>query len=251
MSDSAAVNDVACAMITYLADLSPTAYNFGQALSTYTPPALPDNRKIIYDTLQIALGALNGFQVFAAQLQPEYDAALKANPTGYICPPCTVPGFCSVPQTWDFSLGQKQPWLIQRGILQPGSGIVGQQISGDTNVGWDVSIIWPTGCSAVHGKGLKFTAAHLPTGALGNTHWLEQWSIPIGGGTPTKDNQSAVGPNPSTWPTPTQSVRNALITPVAGRIMYMLRLYVNSAYYANAASSPATASLLKQIDLVV
>lgn len=252
MTDSAAVNDVACAMISYLANLSPTPGNFAAALSAYTPPALPDNRKIIYDTLQIALGALNGFQVFSAQLQPEYDAALAAQPTGYVCPPCsTVPGGCVVPATYDFSLGQKAPWLIQRGVLQPGTGVVGGYIPGDTNSGWDVSLIFPSGCAALSGKGLKFTAAHLPSGALGNTHTLEVWDMPVGGGTPVKVATSSVGQAPITWPNPTQSARFALPVIAAGRIMYMVRLYVNTAYYANATSSPCTASVLKAIDIVV
>lgn len=249
--DTTALNDVACAIITNLATLAPTYVNFKNMLFGYTPPAYPDHRAIIADTILNALVYLDGYNAFMALYTPAFQAMLAAGVSGYYCPPCTSPNFCSVPQSWNLAIGQKLPWLIQRGVYVEGQGIQGQAIPGDaTTYGWDVSIIWPTGCSAVHGKGLKFTQAHLPSGALGNTHTLEQWSIPIGGGTPTKDNTASVGPNP-TWPTPTQSARIALITPAAGRIMYKLRLYTNTAYYANATSSTVTASLLTALDLVV
>jgi len=120
-SDSTAVDTVACAMIDYLKDLTPNAANFSAALSAYTPPGGVTNEGIIYDTLVLALADLNAWQVFAGMMQASFDAALAANPTGYICPACiTVPGGLGV---YGFTNGSKQGWLIVNGKMTKGLGI--------------------------------------------------------------------------------------------------------------------------------
>jgi len=237
-TDSTAVNDVACAMISYLANLSPTPYNFGLALSTYTPPALPDNRKIIYDTLQIALGALNGFQVFSAQLGPEYDLALAANPTSFNCPPCgAVSAYCTIPQTWDFTLGQKTPWLFQRGILQPGVGLVGTQIPGDLNFGVDMSIYWSTPCTSIIGHNMECQRAK--KSASGGNSWTIEFYYLLAG-VETRYNQSNRSQG-TAWPI-IETDTFAVPTPPGGVGVSRFRIYTNTAYYGNATSQASDAA---------
>lgn len=121
-SDTSAVNDVACAIITNLANLAVDQVNFAAALASYTPPALPDARKVIFDTLQLALADFDAYQTFVSILPTAYQSELALVPTSYNCPPCT-PGL-TVPKTWDFkSTGAKDIWLIIEGQMVAFDGI--------------------------------------------------------------------------------------------------------------------------------
>jgi len=244
VSDTSAVNDIACAMITFLQDLTPTAYNFSAALSAYTAPALPDPRKILYDTLQIALARLNAWQVFSTMFDPAYQDQIALNPTGYDCPPCgTFPDFCGIPQNWDFTLGQKTPWLIQRGILQPGVGIVGQQIPGDLNFGIDMSIYWPTPCTAILSHNIEVGHAHLTN--AGNA-WTIEWYYLLAG-VETRYNQSNRS-QVAAWPT-VDADSLGIVNPPGGAGIYRIRFYTNTAYYANATSQASSASKITYFKL--
>jgi len=247
MVDSAAVNDVACAMITYLQNLAPTPANFSAALSAYTPPAYPDHRKIIVDTLAIALLNLNGFQVFSAIIGPAFDAALALNPTDYNCPPCgTFPGFCGIPQTWDFTLGQKAPWLINRGQLVYGEGIHGVQIPGDTAYTVDLSIYFATPCVALLGHKIEITHARLPNQV---PSFGAQWFYLLAG-VPTLYTTSPVNQT-AAWPGLDTASLN-VPTPPGGVGVYRFRFVGNSGYYAlpGVAASQAQAALVTKMRFI-
>jgi len=123
--DSSAVNDVACAIIQKLSGLPVTYDSFTQALNSYTPPAYPDHRYILTVTLANAVTYLDGYTALVSMLQDEFTHQLSLAPTSYTCAPCDpVFGY----QTWDFTLGQKAPWLIMVGQLVLGAGILSQQV---------------------------------------------------------------------------------------------------------------------------
>jgi len=243
LNDTTAVNDLACIMIDNLKDLAPTAYSFQSALNGYTPPAYPDNHKILYDTLAIAIADLNGWQTFASLFQPAFDDALAANPTAYDCPPCgTFPDFCGIPQTWDFRLGVKAPWLIHRGILVPGKGIVGVQVPGDLNFGIDVSLTFATPCTSIIGHDWAATLRGLPTG-VGNTHKQEKSYLLSG--VETIYNNSTIGG--MTWPTPTL-YHLGLNAPPGSAGIYKLRFFSNSPYMGG--TQGASAVELQKMELL-
>jgi hypothetical protein len=207
-TDTAALNDVACAIITYLQNLPPTSLNFSAALSAYTPPALPDNRHIIYDTLLLALFDLQAYQGFLSILQPAFEKQIASAPTGYVCVPCgTFPGFCGIPETWDFAAGVKAPWLISRGKLVYGQGIVGTQAPGDLNFSVEVNMYFPTPCTTIVGHHFEVTHAHLSN--VGNSFVVQYYYLLSGVETlfnsssraqvlawPQDDVDSMVVPNP-------------------------------------------------------
>lgn len=250
VTDASAVADVVCAMITYLQYKEPSFATFSAALSAYTPPAYPDNRFTLKVALTYCLNTLGLFGMFDSLYQSEYQTALAANPTGFVCSAC-IPPAIAVPQTFDFSLLQPAPWVIERGYLQFGYGVVGVSIPGDTNYGLDVSwYLSATEAAAIVGAGLKFTDAHLPSGALGNVWYVEYYQINTTTGVVTLLNASSIGDNP-TWPAFTQGPRKAIPAAAAGNRLYRIRFYANTPYYGNAASQPANASRLKAIDLVV
>lgn len=249
-TSAADMDAVICHMVTYLALLPVTFDNFKNALSTFSPANA--YQTTISISLQAALAYYDAYTAFVMNQQSEFEIALAANPTDFNCLSCGVAGWCAVPQTWDLTALNLLPWVIDRGVLTAGKGIVGQSIPGDaSNYGWDVSIYFPNGCAALNSKGFIFTQAHLPSGAIGNAHTIEFWDMPIGGGTPAKYNSSNIGPSPLTWPTATADARRGIPAPVAGRILYRIRLYTNTAYYANATSSPVTASYLTKLQFVV
>lgn len=249
VNNATAMNNVACQIITTLANLQITQGNFSSMFAGFAPaPFTPED--VLFNALSQSLQFLDAYTNFVSILQLEFVKQSALNPTGYNCPPClTTPDGCVVPATYDFVLGQKLPWLIQRGILKVGVGIQGQAIPGDpSNLGYDVSLVFPNGCSALNNKGLKFTANHLNAG-VGNAWTLEFWSIPVGGGTPTKYNNASAGPT-ATYPAQTTSGRTNIPAPTAGNILYKIRWYTNTAYYANATSQPSLASILTKIEIV-
>jgi hypothetical protein len=244
LNDTTAVNDLACVMIGNLKDLAPTAYSFQSALNGYTPPAYPDNHKILYDTLAIAIADLNGWQTFISLFQPAFDEALSLNPTAFDCPPCgAVSDYCAIPTDWDFTLGQKTPWLIQRGVLQPGVGIVGQQIPGDLNFGIDMSIYWPTPCTAILSHNIEVGHAHLSN--VGNAWTVEFYYLLAG--VETRYNQSNRSQS-AAWPA-IDADSFAIQNPPGGAGIYRIRFYTNTPYYANATSAAATASKITYFKL--
>jgi len=232
LNDTTAVNDLACVMIGNLANLAPTSYSFTAALNGYTPPAYPDHHKILYDTLVIAINDLNGWQTLASILEPAYQDALAANPTSFDCPPCgAVSAFCGIPQTWDFTLGNKLPWLFQRGILQPGVGLVGQQIPGDLQFGLDMSIYFATPCTSIATHNIEIGHAHKV--ATGNA-WTAEFYYLLAG-VETRYNQSNRS-QVAAWPT-IDVDSFAIPTPPGGLTVGIerIRFYTNTPYYANAA----------------
>lgn len=247
--DSAALNDVACYIIGKIATLAPSYQNFVTLLTGASFPAYPDHRAIIQAVILSALNYLDGFNAFMSLYTPAYEAILATNPTGFYCPPCTPSDGCVVPATYDFTLGQKGPWLLYRGKLIPGTGIIGVTTPYDpSNTGYDLALVFPNGCAALHNKGIIMTANHL-NASVGNAWTLEFWSIPTGGGTPTKYSTASAGPS-ATYPAFTTSARLNISPPTAGNVLYEIRWYINTGYYGNATQQPCTSSTLQKIQIV-
>ena len=246
-SDSSAVNDVACAMINQLANLPADYGNFASALAAYTPPALPDARHVIYDTLLITFFDLNSFETFQGILKQSYDVALAAAPTAFNCPACgTFTGFCGIPQSWDFTIMQKTPWLIQRGIMTAGSGIVGEQIPGDLSFGIDISISFDPPCTAINNHHCNIS--HAMQSAGGNAWTVEFYYMVAGIETLYSQSNFSQTTN---WPT-VEVGTLTLNNPPGGVTVGIsrIRFYANTAYYGNATSHASSAATIPLIEFV-
>jgi len=179
VSDTSAVNDVACAMITALTALKPSQETFATALTAYTPPAYPDHRAILRDTLQISLTFIDAFTVFASIYQDAYATTLAAAPTTYVCAPCgTINPGCGY-QTWDFTIGQKSPWTFNRGIYVPGQGLVGVQVPGDAGYAFEANLVFPGGCKPTATTYIHFYLAGLASG-VNNSFYYETYAMVSG-----------------------------------------------------------------------
>jgi hypothetical protein len=176
--DSAAVDDVACALINYLANLAPTYANFAAAMDAYTPPALPDSRAVIHDALAVALDGLDAWTAFAPILESAYQQELALNPTSFNCLTCGPASPCGH-QIWDFTVGEKGSWIFNRGIYVPGQGLVGVPVPGDTGYAFEANLYFPGGCLPTTTTYLHFSMAGLPQNQNGS-FFLETYKLVAG-----------------------------------------------------------------------
>ncbi len=238
------VEALACAMITYLVDKKPSFPAFGAALDTFSPANT--NQTVLADVLALALLYYDAFSGYIGNQELEYQLALAANPTDYNCPACGVSAYCSIPQTWDFTLLQKTPWLITRGQLEEGIGVVGTQIPGDLNFGMDMTIFWPTPCTAILTKHIEITHAHLSN--VGNSFFIE-YSYLLAG-VPTVYNRASLS-QVLAWPQlDVQSL--AIPTPPGSVGVYSIRWCINTLYYAppGLSSNVSNAAKVTKIRLI-
>jgi hypothetical protein len=195
----AAVNEIACAMATYLQYKEPTQATFILALDDWVaanptpipPPPAPDgwtDAQVIGAMCHAALVINGAFEAWASIADYWFQKILATHPTEYICLPCAVPlSFCSIPQTWDFTALNLPPWTINRGVLTEGEGVVGTTIPGDTNASVEVNIYFPTPCTALAGHHIEITHAHLSN--VGNSFVIQYWYLLAG--VPTLYNSSS------------------------------------------------------------
>ena len=246
-ADFAAVDDVACAMITYLQNLIPSALTFSQALSAYTPPPYPDHRSTIAQILAATLVLSGSFDSWLGIDEFYYQQALAAAPTDFDCIACTPSVGCAVPSSWDFSNLELVPWLFARGGPVTDVGIVGEQLPGDLNFGWDASIYFPTPCISLATHHMHFFASQQFPG--GNAYTVELYYLLAG--VPTLYSQANVA-SISQWPT-IDDLSFVIPAPPGGPTIgiYRIRVYVNTQFYGNATSHPSNASKLTKITFTI
>lgn len=249
-SDTAAVNDVACAMITALQNQQATYASFKNALLTYTPPAYPDNRYILKQMIAQELFYQNAFPFFVTVLQQATAYEKTLNPTAFVCSACAVlPDYgCVIPYTWDLSAGAKNPWLIRRGVYQPGVGIVGTTVPGDTNTAVEMYLQFPTPCSAILGHNIRITRAKTPVG--GNS-WASAFYY-LNAGVLTRYNTSTQTQT-NTYPTPDVATI-AIPTPPGGNSPIAILIYTDTPYEsainAGGSSSTCLATNISKIEFI-
>ena len=245
IGNTSAVDAVVCHMVTYLQDKDVTYGNFALALDTFSPSN--SDETLLTDILSLAITQFDAFSAFAAVLETYFQAALALNPTSYDCPSCgTIGAYCSTSETWDFTLGQKIPWFIYRGVYQPGVGIVGVAIPGDTNLGMDMKIIWPTPCTTILSHHIEVSHAHLSN--VGNSFFVE-WEYLLSG-IPTNYNRASVSQS-TAWPgLDVQSI--AVPTPPGSVGVYSFRWCINTPYYAapGLSNNSSAASKVTKIRLI-
>lgn len=238
--DGVAVDAVACYMITYLAQLPMTFESFSGALTAFSPSNF--NETVLRDVLAAALVYNDAFAAFVSNMQAEFEVALAANPTDFICAPCAPSGFCSVPYLWDLTALQTVPWTIHRGILVQGDGVTGEQIPGDLNFGADIRIVFPTPCTAILTHKLGFDHAMLSPG--GNA-WTLEWYYDNSGVLTlySTSNRSQT----AAWPGLDLDHAIAVPTPPGGVGVAELRIYANTAFYGNATNHTSNACKIANV----
>lgn len=245
MLDVSAVNDVSCALIGFLANLPPTYENFVGALAAYTPPALPDNRAVLQDALEVAMDGLDAWTGFAPVLAAEYQKQLALNPTDYDCITCGPTSVCAL-QLWNFAAGVKGPWAIERGKLVYGVGITGSVLPGDdaTAVTFSIRLQFPTPCTAIIGHTIRLATRDLPTGT-GIPFWAEYYYLLSGVETLYNGNQINGG---GTWPA--FGFQNSSIpTPPGGAGISSIRIRGNTRYYGTGTAG-LTASDIASVEFL-
>jgi len=234
---------VACYMVTYLANLPVTQANFQTALAGFTPAN--SNQTVIWVTLQAALLYGDAFAAFASNMQNEFQLALATNPTDFYCVACTPPSFCAFPQTWDFRIPQLLPWVINRGTLTVGQGIIGIP-QNEAAYTFDVSIYYPTPCTTIIGRAFKFLERHLPATA-GSVNNLTFWYLLAG--VPTVYNTQSLSNNTLAWPAYNATLSFFTIpAPPGGAGVYRIRLRGNTPIYGNTVN--LTAHDLAEIQII-
>jgi hypothetical protein len=232
---------VICQMITTLQNLVPSFLTFGGALTTFVPANF--NQTVITSILVSALVFEGAFQAFAGILDVEFIKARAVGPLGYTCTACIPAGACAL-QTWDFSLGEKRQWTIERGQMVYGTGIIGKAIPGDANLTWSVRLVFSTPCATLINKTIHAFARNLPTSA-GNPIWLECFYL--NAGVRTRYRSTAFSAPAQTWNS-FADFSVSLGTPPGGAGISELWIHGNTAYYA-AGTASLTANDLWKIQI--
>ena len=227
--DDAAIQTVACDLALALAARSLAFTDWQSAVFTLTTYADPSNEKVIADLLIAAATLDNILQVnyagWIAEYPTMYEKAYAAAPTSFDDCGCGL-STC-VAASVDFAVGEKLPFIVNRGKYAPGSGIIATLLSGDgSNYGIDVSLRFPANTCQID----VVTVSGLITGggAGGNRAWVE-WYHDVAG-VETLYNQSGLSSNglEQTW---------TLTNPTQSNYVTRLRFRTNSAFYG---TSPQT-----------
>jgi hypothetical protein len=255
VANSAAINEIACAMAEYLQYLEPSQATFAAALEAWVaanptptpPPPAPSgwtDSQVIGAMCAAALSRNGAYQAWASLSNYWFEAVLATQPTEYICLPCGTPlTFCSRPQDFFFNQGNLPPWIITRGLLVPGIGIEGTQIPGDLNFGIDIEIQFDPPCTALNTHSMEI--GHALKVAGGNAWTVEFYYL--NAGVETRYNQSNRSQG-NAWPL-IDADAFAIQTPPGGTGVGIskIRFYTNTSYYANPTSHASEFSVIEYI----
>jgi hypothetical protein len=150
-----------CAMITTLAELTPSFLTFGGAIATFVPANF--NQTVLASIVGSALLFEGAFDAFVSIMVEEYARALAENPTTFDCFVCNPNDPCAN-HLYDFSTGAKGQWLLERGTLYPGTGILGAIAPGDPSRALAaVRMDFATPCFTLIAKRMSCYMRFLPT----------------------------------------------------------------------------------------
>jgi hypothetical protein len=227
--DDAAILTVACDLALALAVRSLAYNDWRAAVFTLTAYADPSNERTIAGLLIGAATLDSTIQVnyagWLAALPAAYEAAYAAAPTSFQDCGCGL-STCAASAT-DFTVGEKLPWIVNRGVYRVGTGLIATLLNGDgANYGIDISIRNPDLTCQI--DSITVTGLIQGGGAGGNRAWIEWWHYV--GGVEVKYNEAGLSSNGSiqTW-----DANN----PVTSNYVSRVRFRTNSSIYGTSAQS--------------
>jgi len=227
--DDAAILAVACDLATAIMYRSLSFEDWQTAVFAMTTYADPSNEKVIADLL-IGVATLDNI------VQVNYAGWIAGYPTAYVKAYAAAPTSfddCGCVQSTcealaiDFSVGEKLPFIVNRGVYRVGSGIIATLLPGDgSNYGIDISLRYPAGTCQI--DVVTITGLIAGGGAGGNRAWVE-WYHDVAG-VETLYNQAGISSNglEQTW---------TLTNPTQANYVTRFRFRTNSAIYGTSAQT--------------
>ena len=173
--DDTAIATVACDLALALATRSLAFASWQDAVFSLTGYTADSNEELIANLL-IGVATLDILQAnyagFISEYPAMYEKAYAAAPTSFQDCGCGL-STCDASAT-DFTVGEKLPWIVNRGIYRQGVGLTATLLNGDgANYGIDISIRNPDLTCQI--DSITVTGLIQGGGAGGNRAWIEWW----------------------------------------------------------------------------